>query len=133
MTTLDLAVVGNSNVAALIDRGGRIVWTSWPRIDGDPVFCALLDGEDPDSGFFSIDFDEEITATEQSYDRNTAIVRTVRRSASGASFVVTDFAPRFRQFGRMYRSPNAHPAGGPAGGAVPDSRAHAPAHGLRAA
>ena len=105
MTTLDLAVVGNSNVAALIDRGGRIVWTSWPRIDGDPVFCALLDGEDPDSGFFSIDFDEEITATEQSYDRNTAIVRTVRRSASGASFVVTDFAPRFRQFGRMYRPP----------------------------
>lgn len=69
MTTLDLAVVGNSNVAALIDRGGRIVWTSWPRIDGDPVFCALLDGEDPDSGFFSIDFDEEITATEQNYDR----------------------------------------------------------------
>src|SRR4249919_1527299 len=105
MTTLDLAVVGNSNVAALIDRGGRIVWTSWPRIDGDPVFCALLDGEDPDSGFFSIDFDEEITATEQNYDRNTAIVRTVRRSASGASFVVTDFAPRFRQFGRMYRPP----------------------------
>jgi hypothetical protein len=37
MTTLDLAVVGNSNAAALIDRGGRI-WTSWPRIDGDPVF-----------------------------------------------------------------------------------------------
>jgi hypothetical protein len=28
MSTLDLAVVGNSNVAALIDRGGRIVWTS---------------------------------------------------------------------------------------------------------
>src|SRR6476659_4025626 len=105
MTTLDLAVVGNSNVAALIDRDGRIVWTSWPRIDGDPVFCALLDGEDPDSGFFSIDLDEEITAAEQSYDRNTAIVRTVRRSASGASFVVTDFAPRFRQFGRMYRPP----------------------------
>ena len=105
MTTFDLAVVGNSNVAALIDRGGRIVWTSWPRIDGDPVFCALLDGEDPDSGFFSIDLDEEITAAEQSYDRNTAIVRTVRRSASGASFVVTDFAPRFRQFGRMYRPP----------------------------
>ena len=84
MTTLDLAVVGNSNVAALIiDRGGRIVWTSWPRIDGDPVFCALLDGEDPDSGFFSIDFDEEITATEQSYDRNTAMVEAVAGQPRG--------------------------------------------------
>src|SRR6516225_5368691 len=105
MTTLDLAVVGNSNVAALIDRSGRIVWTSWPRIDGDPVFCALIDGEEPESGFFSIDFDEETKATEQSYDRNTAIARTVCWSASGASFVMTDFAPRFRQFGRMYRPP----------------------------
>jgi Trehalase-like, N-terminal len=89
----------------LLIGGGRIVWTSRPRIDGDPVFYALLDGEDPDSGYFAIDFDEETTATEQSYDRNTAIVRTVRRSASGASFVVTDFAPRFRQFGRVYRPP----------------------------
>jgi hypothetical protein len=44
MTSLDLGVIGNSNVAALIDRGGRVVWMSWPRIDGDPVFCSLLDG-----------------------------------------------------------------------------------------
>ncbi len=105
MTSLDLAVIGNSNVAALIDRAGRIVWASWPRIDGDPVFCALLDGPNPDGGFFSIDFDEETAVVEQSYDRNTAIVRTVRRAVSGASFVVTDFAPRFRQFGRTYRPP----------------------------
>ena len=28
MTSLDLAVIGNSNIAALIDRGGRIVWTA---------------------------------------------------------------------------------------------------------
>jgi GH15 family glucan-1,4-alpha-glucosidase len=105
MTTLDLAVTGNSNVAALIDRSARIVWTSWPRIDGDPVFCSLLDGGNPDGGFFSIEFDEETTATEQAYERNTAIVRTVLRSASGAAFAVTDFAPRFRQFGRMHRPP----------------------------
>ena len=29
----------------------------------------------------------------------------MHQSSSGASFVVTDFAPRFRQFGRMYRPP----------------------------
>jgi GH15 family glucan-1,4-alpha-glucosidase len=105
MTSLDLGVIGNSNVAALIDRAGRIVWTSWPRIDGDPVFCSLLDGEDPDGGYFSFEFDEETVATEQSYERNTAILRTVHRSASGAAFAVTDFSPRFRQFGRMHRPP----------------------------
>jgi hypothetical protein len=52
-----------------------------------PFFCALLDGEDPDSGFFSIDLDEEITAAEQSYDRNTAIVRTMRSASQATSEV----------------------------------------------
>ena len=39
---LDLAVVGNSNVAALADWGGRRGSSGHPRprIDGDPVFCA---------------------------------------------------------------------------------------------
>lgn len=102
--SLDLAVIGNSNIAALVDPVGRIVWTCWPRIDGDPVFCALVDGDEPDSGFFSIAFDEDATS-EQTYCRNTAIVRTVLTSASGASFALTDFVPRFRQHGRMYRPP----------------------------
>jgi GH15 family glucan-1,4-alpha-glucosidase len=101
---LDLAVIGNSNIAALLDRSGRIVWACWPRIDGDPVFCALVDGQDPQSGYFSIAFDEEATA-EQAYIRNTAIVRTVHTSHSGASFSVTDFAPRFRQHERIHRPP----------------------------
>jgi GH15 family glucan-1,4-alpha-glucosidase len=70
-----------------------------------PVFCSLVDGDDAEGGYFSIAFDEETVATEQSYDRNTAIIRTIHRSASGAAFVVTDFAPRFRQFGRMFRPP----------------------------
>ncbi len=103
--SLDLAVIGNSNIAALIDRDGTIVWTCWPRIDGDPVFSALLGGNSPDGGFFSIGFDEGAAATEQTYVRNTAIVRTVVTSPSGASFAITDFAPRFRQFGRVYRPP----------------------------
>ncbi len=102
--SLDLAVIGNSNIAALIDRDGRIVWTCWPRIDGDPVFCALVDGESPDSGFFSIAPDEAFQ-TEQSYTRNTAILRTVVSLASGASYAITDFVPRFRQYGRTYRPP----------------------------
>jgi GH15 family glucan-1,4-alpha-glucosidase len=103
-SSLDLAIIGNSNIAALIDKGGRIVWACWPRIDGDPIFCALADGDDTDGGFFSVGFDEDATF-EQSYCRNTAIVRTVVTSASGASFAITDFVPRFRQYGRVYRPP----------------------------
>jgi GH15 family glucan-1,4-alpha-glucosidase len=105
MTSLDLAVIGNANIAALVDRRGSIVWGCWPRIDGDPVFCSLIDGTEPDSGFFSIEFEEEGAVTEQRYERNTAIVRTVHRLPDGSAFSVTDFAPRFRQFGRMYRPP----------------------------
>jgi GH15 family glucan-1,4-alpha-glucosidase len=103
--TLDLAVIGNSNIAALADRTGRLVWTCWPRIDGDPIFCALVDGHDPDGGFFSIELDGEPATTAQSYVRNTAIVRTVVTAASGAAFAIVDFVPRFRQNERMFRPP----------------------------
>lgn len=100
--SLELAVIGNSNIAALVDKSGTIVWMCWPRIDGDPVFCSLVDGHAPEAGFFSISFDEEATTT-QSYVRNTAIVRTVVTTEAGASFVITDFAPRYRRYGRTFR------------------------------
>lgn len=102
--SLDLAVIGNSNIAALIDRDGRIVWSCWPRIDGDPIFTSIVDGNAPDVGFFSIEPDEPFT-TDQSYTRNTAILRTVVSLKSGASYVITDFVPRFLQYGRTYRPP----------------------------
>jgi hypothetical protein len=58
MTTPDLAI-GNGNVAALINRVGQVVWAPRPRIDGDTVFCSLIDAPKPKSGSFSIGFDEE--------------------------------------------------------------------------
>ena len=100
--SLDLAVVGNSHIAALIDPMASIVWCCWPRLDGDPIFSALVDGDAPSAGFFSIGFDEP-SSSDQSYLRNTAIVRTVVTSERGASFAVTDFAPRLRLSGRIHR------------------------------
>ena len=100
--SLDLAVIGNCAVAALIDSTGAMVWGCWPRFDADPIFCSLVDGDAPDGGFFSIEFAEGGTI-ERAWVRNTAIVRTIHRDASGAAFSVTDFAPRFRQFGRIFR------------------------------
>ena len=43
--TLELGVVGNCEVAALVDEHASIVWGCLPALDGDPVFCALLDGD----------------------------------------------------------------------------------------
>jgi hypothetical protein len=54
MPDLDLGVIGNSAVAALIDRRSRILWYCLPRFDGDPVFCSLLNGESPADGFSEV-------------------------------------------------------------------------------
>jgi len=54
LSGLDLALIGNSSVAALIDARGRIVWSCLPRFDSDPAFCALL-REDGTDGVFEVD------------------------------------------------------------------------------
>ena len=41
--SLDLGVTGNCIISALIDREARVVWSCLPRLDGDPVFHALID------------------------------------------------------------------------------------------
>lgn len=99
--TLDLGVVGNCIVGALVDRRARIVWWCLPRFDGDPVFCKLLAGEE-DSGYTDVEMDR-IVASEQAYIPNTAILQTTLTDQTGASIRITDFVPRFRQFDRVFR------------------------------
>jgi hypothetical protein len=41
---LDLAIVGNGLVAALVDSTGAIVWLGMPDMVGRPVADALLGG-----------------------------------------------------------------------------------------
>ena len=83
-SNLDLAVIGNCQVAALIDRQGRIVWMCLPKPDADPVFCALLRGEGGDSvsGVFAVDL-RDLAEAQRSYVRNTAIVETILTDAQG--------------------------------------------------
>lgn len=104
--TLDLWPVGNCQVSALIDRAGRIVWGCVPRVDGDPAFCSLLDpaarAAPGARGFWEIDLEDGIE-TRQSYIRNTPVLRTEHRDAAGNAIEVTDFCPRFRRSGRMFR------------------------------
>jgi GH15 family glucan-1,4-alpha-glucosidase len=101
---LDLAVIGNCQVAALIDRRGRIVWMCLPKPDADPVFCALLrrEGGDSVSGVFAVDL-QNIAEAKRQYVRNTAIVETTLTDVRGNSLRITDFCPRFRSRGRNFR------------------------------
>ncbi|QTC90632.1 glycoside hydrolase family 15 protein [Brevundimonas goettingensis] len=100
--SVDLAPIGNCSISALIDRRGRYVWACAPRIDGDPVFSALMNGEDPDHGFWSIEL-EGLRHVSQAYIRNTPVLRTVLTAEDGASVEIIDFAPRHPKHSRTYR------------------------------
>lgn len=100
--SLDLGVIGNACAAALIDRDACVVWMCAPRMDGDPVFCRLLDGAKDEGGEWSIAVEDQV-ATEQRYVRNTAILETVLTDQDGNRLRVTDFAPRFKAAGRIFR------------------------------
>ena len=101
MQSLELSMIGNSSYAALIDTQGRIVWACMPRFDGNPVFCDLLEPE-TDIGFYDIEI-EGFLRSEQTYRPNSAIVETCLFAEGGAAIEILDFAPRFKQFGRLFR------------------------------
>ncbi len=99
--SLELALIGNCTVGALIDTVGRIVWGCFPRFDGDPTFCSLLRADD-DLGGFAVDI-ADFDRAEQHYLENTAILVTRLFDRNGGGVEITDFAPRFRQHDRMFR------------------------------
>lgn len=105
MSGLDLGLIGNCAIGALVDSVGRIVWCCLPRFAGDPVFHALLGvpgGEDAAAGAFSIEL-EDLARSEQAYAPNTAVLRTRLWSSAGDAVEIVDFCPRFRTRGRMFR------------------------------
>jgi len=100
---LDLAIIGNGRTAALVDPSSRIVWWCYPRFDSDPVFCRLLAGRE-EKGFSDIVLDD-LAEYQSEYVRNTTIVSTLLTDHQGGKVRITDFVPRFRQFGRVFRPP----------------------------
>lgn len=101
--SLDLALIGNCQVGALIDSAGEIIWYCLPRFDGDPVFCSLLQEHQPGSGkgYCAIELVDQIKS-EQHYLPNSAVLVTRLTDAHGGVIELTDFAPRFRQHGRIF-------------------------------
>ena len=72
--SLDLGVTGNCIISALIDREARVVWSCLPRLDGDPVFHALVDdGAANGRGAWSIEL-AGFERSEQEYVGNTAVL-----------------------------------------------------------
>lgn len=110
VASLDLGVIGNCSIAALIDRRARIVWGCFPRFDRDPVFCSLIDNEIEDGdamprkGVFAIEM-VGMTRCEQAYLDNTAILSSVLSDDQGNALEILDFAPRFVRYERFFRPP----------------------------
>jgi GH15 family glucan-1,4-alpha-glucosidase len=100
---LDLALIGNCRVAALVDTGGRIVWWCFPRFDSNPAFSRLLSGEE-EKGFTDVVL-ADLAHVKAAYVRNTAIVETELEDRHGGRVRITDFAPRFVHFERTFRPP----------------------------
>jgi GH15 family glucan-1,4-alpha-glucosidase len=101
VNTLELALVGNGSLAALVDRQGEVVWCCAPRMDGDPVFCSLLEPTLAGQGGFRIELHGQVECSQRYLD-NTAVLVTVLRDGDGNALEITDVAPRFRQYGRSY-------------------------------
>ena len=74
---LDLALIGNGSIGALIDSRGGIVWACLPRFDSEPVFDSLLKNRSgPDTpGSYCVQL-MGFVRSEQEYLKNTAVVMT---------------------------------------------------------
>jgi GH15 family glucan-1,4-alpha-glucosidase len=98
-------LIGNCQISALISDTGSVDWLCLPRPDSDPVFGRLLD---PEGGHFTVSLagltaDQLAQHTKQHYVENTNILVTEMTDADGSVVRITDFCPRFQQFGRMFR------------------------------
>ena len=102
MRDLNLWPIGNCQVSALIDREARFAWACAPAVDGDPLFCSLLDPVGgPPRGEWHISLEDQLSCT-QNYLRNTPILVSRLTDANGGIADVYDFCPRFERTGRVY-------------------------------
>ena len=100
--SLQLWPIGNCQVSGLIDETGALVWGCVPRVDGDPVFCSLLNGTKRSEGTWRFELEGQVSAR-QEYIRNTPHLLTTLESKDGDAVEILDFCPRYERSGRMYR------------------------------
>src|SRR4029079_3094786 len=100
---LNLALIGNCNIGALINAEGEIVWGCFPRFDSDALFCTLLQGkhEQDAIGLWGIDILDHDRA-EQHYVPDTPILITRLYDKQGGAVELTLLPRRVQQHGRIF-------------------------------
>jgi GH15 family glucan-1,4-alpha-glucosidase len=97
--TYQTGLIGNCAYLAHINTNTNVDWLCWPRFDSSFVFGTMLD-KDKGGGFY-IRPDTEF-ASNQYYRENTNVICTEISCPSG-KYRITDFAPRFYQYGRYFK------------------------------
>jgi GH15 family glucan-1,4-alpha-glucosidase len=95
-------LIGNCQISALISAQGSLDWLCLPRPDSPPIFGKILDQEGGQL-CISASVPSSETTTTQQYLPNTNILVTTVSLSNGDAFRITDFCPRFLQYGRIYR------------------------------
>ena len=100
MVSLDLGIIGNCTIQRLIDREGTIVWSCFPGFDV-AIRCSAVCSTTTASSFYAVELDD-LVEVEQHYLENTAVLVTRLIDRGGDGVEITDFAPRFWQFGQIF-------------------------------
>ena len=98
---LDLALIGDCRVTALMDRYAHLVWLCFLRFDV-PVLSRPLAGDEETASREARLMD--LADSKAKYPGNTAFVETILTYAHGAQVRVSDFAPRLDRIERTFRS-----------------------------
>ena len=88
----DLALIGDLETAAVIDRDGSIEWLCLPRFDSAACFAALLGG--PDNGRWKIAPTMEVTSRSRRYTDGSLVLETEFETADGAATLIDFMPPR---------------------------------------
>ena len=87
----DYALIGSTNSAALVHRGGDIEWLCLPRFDSGAMFASLLG--DANNGAWAMHAVDRKARITRRYLPGTVVLETTIHTAKGTA-TVTDFMPR---------------------------------------
>jgi GH15 family glucan-1,4-alpha-glucosidase len=76
-----LGLLGDTRTAALVDERGRVVWMCLPHFDGEPVFAALIAGEQ--GGDFVLGPTGHAEVVQRRYRRHAPLLETTWRIGGG--------------------------------------------------
>lgn len=91
-TINDLALIGDLETAAIIDRDGSIEWLCLPRFDSAACFAALLGG--PDNGRWRIAPSGEVKKVSRRYTDGSLVLETEFETADGVAALIDFMPPR---------------------------------------